>query len=249
LAKLADAEHHNGMLLAVDMQAGRILEINRNGRVRWQFSGPQWPWDAVVCRNGNVFVAQHNNSQVSLWSRQGKELWQRPCNMPFACQQLRNGNLFVVCRNHVVEYDVNGKEMSSHQLGHLGWIVGGCKFPNGHIGLFTQQGQYIRLDAAGKQIKTYQVHFLGGVAMYAEVLAGDRVVASLNLGRVAEYDSKGKAIWETNVANPTFPHRLPNGHTLVAQNGMNHLYELDRHGKVVSEKKDLEYRPWRIRRR
>ena len=202
----------------------------------------------MVCRNGNVFVTHQNHNQVSLWSRQGKELWTRQCNMPFACQQLRNGNIFVVCRNHVAEYDSNGKEVSS-QVHNVGWIVGGYKFPNGQVGLFTQQGRYLRLDAAGKQVKTYQVTFQGGVAMNSEVLPGDRVVTSLNIGRVAEYDSKGKTVWETNVANPACPHRLPNGHTLVAQNGANHLYEMDRKGKIVVEKKDLEYRPWRIRRR
>lgn len=249
LAKLAEAEQNNKALLAVDMQTGRILEISRNGRIRWQLQGPQWPMDAVVCRNGNVFVAQQNNSQVSMWSRQGKELWTRQCNMPFACQQLRNGNLFVVCRQQIIEYDVNGKEVSSQQMAHLNWIVGGWKFPNGQIALFSQQGQYIRQDAAGKQLQTYQAEVQGGAAMNAEVLPGDRVVASLNIGRVTEYDNKGKAVWETNVVNPAFPHRLSNGHTLVSQNGRNHLYELDRRGKIVAEKKNLEYRPWRIRRR
>ncbi len=249
LAKLSDAERGSGLLLVVDMRGGRVLETSRNGRIRWQFSGPQWPWDAVVCRNGHVFVAQQNNNQVSLWSRQGKEIWQKPCNLPFACQQLRNGNLFVVCRQHFVEFDANGKELSSHNPS-IGWIVGGCKFANGHVGLFTQQGQYVRLDAAGKQIKSYQVAALqGGVAQNVEVLPGDRVVASLNIGGVAEYDDKGKAVWQTNIINPAIPHRLPNGHTLVGQNGMNHLYEMDRKGKILSEKKDLEYRPWRIRRR
>lgn len=249
LAKLSEAEQGNGALLAIDMNAGRIVEISRNGKIRWQLQGPQWPLDAAVCRNGNVFVAQQNNNQVALWSRQGKELWTRQCNMPFACQQLRNGNLFVVCRQQIVEYDANGKEVSSQQMGHLNWIVGGCKFLNGQIALFSQQGQYVRLDAAGKQIKTYQADIQGGAAMNAEVLPGDRVVASLNIGRVTEYDNKGKAVWETNVLNPACPHRLSNGHTLVAQNGRNHLYELDRRGKIVAEKKNLEYRPWRIRRR
>jgi HEAT repeat protein len=249
LVRLSDTERDSGLLLAVDMQQGRVLEVSRNGRIRWQIQGPQWPWDAVVCRNRNIFVAQQNNNQVSMWSRQGKEIWQQPCNMPFFCQQLRNGNIFVVCRQEFSEFDVNGKVLSTQQMGHLGWIVGGYKFPNGHVGLFTQQGQYIRLDAAGKQVKTYQVTFSGGVAMNAEVLPGDRVVASLNTGRVGEYDDKGKAVWESNVVNPAIPHRLPNGHTLVAQNGMNRLYELDRRGKIVSEKKDLEYRPWRIRGR
>lgn len=249
LAKLNDAERGSGVLLAVDMQAGKVLEVTRNGRIRWQLQGPQWPWDAVVCRNGNVFVAQQNTNQVSMWSRQGKQIWQSPCNMPFYCQQLRNGNIFVACRQQISEFDINGKEVSSRQLVNLNWIIGGYRYPNGHVGLFTQQGQYVRLDANGKEVKTYQVSMPGGVAMNAEVLPGDRIVASLNIGRVAEYNDKGKSVWETNVVNPAVPHRLANGHTLVAQNGMNHLYELDRKGKVITEKKDLEYRPWRIRSR
>lgn len=247
LAKLRDPERGSGLLLVIDMQGGRILEITRNGRVRWQLSGPQWPWDAVVCRNGNVFVVSQHTDQVAMWSRQGKHLWTRTVSNPFACQQLRNGNLFVVCRQNIAEFDVNGKPVSSKQLGHLGYIVGGGKFANGHVALFTQQGQYLRLDAAGKQVKTYQVTMRGAAS--AEVLPGDRVVASLNMGRVAEYDNKGKTVWETSIVRPAVPHRLPNGHTLVGQNNSNHLYELDRKGKIVSEKKDLEYRPWRIRRR
>ncbi len=249
LAQLKDPERGNGLLLAVDMQAGQVLEVSRDGRVRWKLQGPQWPWDAVVCRNGNIFVVQQNNNQVSLWSRQGKEIWQKPCNMPFYCQQLRNGNLFVACRQQISEFDRNGKEVSSLQLPHLNWIIGGYKYPNGHVGLFTQMGQYVRLDANGKQVMAYQVNMPGGVAMNAEVLPGDRVVAALNIGRVAEYNDQGKSVWECNLVNPAVPHRLPNGHTLVAQNGMNHLYELDRKGKIIAEKKDLEYRPWRIRRR
>lgn len=85
--------------------------------------------------------------------------------------------------------------------------------------------------------------------MNAEVLPNDRVVAALNIGRVVEYDEKGKSVWEANVVNPAVPHRLANGHTLVAQNGTNHFFDIDRRGKIVSEKKDLEYKPWRIRRR
>lgn len=249
LAILNDPERGMGLLLAVDMQSGKVLEVTRNGRIRWQLQGPQWPFDAVVCRNGNIFIVQGNTNQVSMWNRQGKEIWQKQCNMPFYCQQLRNGNIFVACRQQISEYDVNGKEVSTQQMANLNWIVGGYKFPNGHVGLFNQQGQYVRLDAKGKEVKTYQASLPGCVAMNAEVLSGDRVVASLNINRVAEYNDKGKSVWECNVVNPAVPHRLPNGHTLVPQNGGNHLYELDRKGKIIAERKNLEFHPWRIRRR
>lgn len=248
LAKLSDTERSNGNFIVAEMNGGRVLEVSRDGRIRWQIRGPQWPWDAIVCRNGNIFVVSQHTNQVALFNREGKQLWQQQCNLPFACQQLRNGNLFVVCRNQYVEYDGNGKELSTHTP-NLNWIVGGCKFSNGQVGLFTQQGQYVRLDATGKQIKTYQATLPGGVASNAEVLPGDRVVTALNNNQVAEYDEKGKSVWQAIVMNAGVPHRLPNGHTVVAQNGLKHFLVLDRRGKVVSEKKDLEYQPWRIRRR
>jgi HEAT repeat protein len=248
MARLADTRRDSGHLLVIENQGGRVAEMTRSGKIRWKIEGLQWPLDAVVCPNGNVFVIHQSGQWLSMRDRQGKELWQRNANQAFLCQRLRNGNLFIVCHQQTLELDPNGKEVSS-QFRPFGWIAGGHKFPNGHVALFNQQGQYVRYDAAGKEVKRYQVAFNGGVAMNAEVLPGDRVVVSLNNQRVAEYDDKGKTVWETNVVNPAFPHRLSNGHTLVAQNGMNRLYELDRRGKIVTERKDLDCRPWRVRRR
>src|SRR6185437_8216603 len=39
LAKLRSSAHDHGLLLAIEMQAGRILELNRTGQVRWKIEG------------------------------------------------------------------------------------------------------------------------------------------------------------------------------------------------------------------
>jgi HEAT repeat protein len=248
LARLTNTTRDQGLTMFVEMQQGRVLEVNRSGRVRWKLEGLQWPWDAAVCPNGNVFVIHMSGNQVTLRDRKGKEIWQKPINQAFSCQRLRNGNFFIICRQHLIELDANGKEVSSRIPG-IGWIVGGRKFKNGQTAYVTQQGQYVRLDAHGKQVKTIQFPIQGGVFMNAEVLPGDRVVAALNTGKVAEYGSDGKQVWAAAVVNPGFPHKMANGNTVVPQNSMPHLYEIDRAGKIVSEKKDLEYRPFRVRRR
>jgi HEAT repeat protein len=248
LARLTSMTRDLGLTLIVEMQQGRVLELSRSGKVRWKIEGLHQPWDAAVCPNGEVFVAHQNHNQVSLRDRQGKEIWQKPVNQPFNCQRLPNGHFFVMCRQHAVEFDALGKEVSSRALGG-NWIVGGSKFKDGQIAYVTQQGQYMRLDTAGKPVKTLQLPMQGGVLMNAEVLPGDRVVTTLNTGKVVEYGGDGKLIWEVAVLNPGFPHKLANGHTVVPQNGTTHLYEIDRMGKIVSEKKDLEYRPFRVRRR
>jgi HEAT repeat protein len=249
LAKLASATRDLGYLLAIEMQQGRVLELNRNGQLRWEIKGLQWPWDAVVYPNGNVFVIHMSGNSLTMRDRQGKELWQQGCNQAFSCQRLRNGNIFVACRNQLLEFDANGKQVFS-QVHNVGWIVGGHKFRDGQMAYLTQQGQYVRLDATGKQVKSFQVPFQwqNGV-MGAELLEGDRVVVSLGIGKVAEYADGGKLVWETNVTSPSHPHRLPNGHTLVNQSNSSVLLELNRAGKIVSEKKDLECHPFRVHRR
>jgi HEAT repeat protein len=249
LAVLTDPSRESSLLLAIENQAGRVVEMTRRGQVRWKIEGLQWPQDALICPNGNVLIINMSGSTLSLRDRHGKEIWQKGCNNAFHCQRLRNGHFFVACHQQLMEFDANGKELSN-QFQNMGWIVGATKFPNGHTGLFTNQGQYIRLDATGKQVKTYQAMFQGGaIAIAAEVLPNDRVIASLHIGQVAEFSDQGKEIWKADIPNPGCPLRLPNGHTLVTQNGATHLYELDRNGKILSEKKDLECAPWRIRRR
>src|SRR6185437_2719234 len=249
LAKLHSETRDRGLLLAIEMQAGRILEFSRSGQLRWKLEGLQWPWDAVVCPNGNVFLIHQSGNQVSLRDHQGKEIWQKGCNQAFSCQRLPNGNFFVVCRNQTLEFDPNGKQVAARPS-NGGWIIGGRKFRDGHIALLTQQGQYTRFDATGKQIKSFQVPFQwqNGV-QGAEVLPGDRMVVALSIGKVAEYSDGGKLVWETAIVNPSIPHRLANGNTLVGQVNQPVLMELNRTGKIISEKKDLNCRPFRVHRR
>jgi hypothetical protein len=47
----------------------------------------------------------------------------------------------------------------------------------------------------------------------------------------------------------TFPHRLPNGRTLITVQNSNRIAEADAQGKIVQELKDLPCRPFRVVRR
>jgi HEAT repeat protein len=253
LVKLRGANRDRGLLLVIEQQnpmtgQGRVLELSASGKVRWQIEGLIWPWDAQVCPNGNVLVIEQSQ-HLRERDRKGKVLWEKMCNNVFSCQRLGNGNIFVLGRNQLLELDSAGKEVFAHNYPQ-GYILGGWKFPNGHMAFVTYQGQYIKLDSTGKQVKTFHVPFnsQNGV-IGAEVLPGDRVLVSLGSGKVAEYADGGRLVWETTVFGPGFPHRLVNGHTLVPSNNNTVLLELDRNGKVISEKKDLNYNPYRVHRR
>ena len=66
---------------------------------------------------------------------------------------------------------------------------------------------------------------------------GRVVVPEKDDNRIAEYDSRGKVVWEAEVIQPIAAVRLRNGNTLVTSMTENRAAEIDRAGKVVWEYK------------
>src|SRR5262249_20343976 len=111
------------------------------------------------------------------------------------------------------------------------------KLRNGDIAFVTASAQFIRQDAAGKEVQSFAVDIrtFGG---RIEVLPDGRVlVPQLQNNKVVEQDATGKMVWEAAFAQPIAAVRLPNGHTLVTSYSQHRAVELDRAGKEVWEYK------------
>jgi hypothetical protein len=228
---------------------GRVLVVDRAGKVRREFDNLQGPWDAQLAPNGNLLVVERNLQRVSERDSSGKVLWQRSYPGALGCQRLRNGNLFVVCQQQLLEVDKDGKAVFTHPY-QMGSILAARKFRDGQIAYVGYNGAYVRLDANGKQVRTLQLPFVNFNLSGADILPGDRVVVSVqNLGKVIEYDKDGKPAWEAAVQFPAGPRRLRNGHTLVPSNSNTRITRLDAAGKVLGEMTDLPYRPFAVRER
>jgi HEAT repeat protein len=252
-----DEARYLGYLLVVETWdptrgRGRVLELNAAGKIRWQIDKDlQQPFDAQLLPGERVLMVEHNQGVWRVTERDltGKVLWEKPCANPFQVQRLRNGNTFIACRNQLLEVDRGGKEVLNIARFNE-YLMSARKFADGQIALLNNQGQYTRLDAAGKEAKTFRVPFeLRWGLTGAEVLPGDRVLISQNTGnggKVAEYNADGKVVWEAAIAQAGAPHRLPNGHTLVAHGTGTMIVEFDRQGKVFKEYKNLPCRAYRV---
>jgi hypothetical protein len=249
-----DLENQERGLLVVESHDprrgnGRVLVLDRAGKVRREFDNLQGPWDAQLEPNGNLLVVERNLQRVSEREPTGKVLWQRTYPGAFACQRLRNGNLFVVCQQQLLEVDRDGKVLFTHPY-NMGSILAARKFRDGQIAYVTYTGGYVRLDANGKQVKVLQLPFVNFNLAGGEVLPGDRVLVAVhNFNKVVEYDQDGRPAWEAAVTLPGSPHRLRNGHTVVPSSSYTRITRLDPAGKVVTEMTDLPYRPFVIRER
>jgi HEAT repeat protein len=225
---------------------GRIEELARNGKPRWQLAKIPWALDAQVLPGNRLLLAEVYEQRAAERNFQGALLWEKKVDsQPLAAQRLGNGNTFIVTTSQLLEVDRSGKEIVNvRRLSPLA----ARKLPDGRIACIASPNRFCLLDAAGKQLSTFTV---GNFQRFTgfDVLPGDRVLVPLTLSNeIVEYDGKGQVLRKLSVKEPTSVERLPNGHTLVASRNTKQVVELDQGGKVVWEYKAQGY-SWRAHRR
>jgi hypothetical protein len=231
---------------------GKVMELNAKKEVIWKIEGLQMPIDAVMAARDRVLIVEQNSHQVSERDLTGKVIWKKQIIMPNNVQRLPNGNTFVVARNQLVE--LNGKQeiVFTHQRAQQADIIAGQRLRNGEMVYVTQGGTCVRLDATGKEIKTFPVGRMYYSVGTVEVLPNNHVLVTQK-DMVAEYDGNGGApVWQASVVRPTSAQRLPNGNTLVSSGLMatTGVAELDRAGHPVWDYKPADGAlPWRAKRR
>jgi hypothetical protein len=252
LARLDLTQRLLGFTLVVEMNrglAGRVLELGADGKPRWEIAGLQYPVDAQVVGTDRVLIAEYRSRRVTERNFKGEVQWEKTVNgLIQGVQRLANGNTFLVTRNQLLEVDRDGKEVSSHtRPGHD--IMAAQRLRDGTTVLVTLNGQCVRLDASGAEVKSFPVNMTYVIGSNIDVLPNGRVVIpQYGNNKVVEFDTEGKPVWEATVTNPSTVLRLPNGNTLVGSMVTQRVVELDRSGKEVWEYKS-EGRVMRVRRR
>jgi hypothetical protein len=244
LAKLDQVQPSLGFTVLVEKDArsgntGRVVELGRDGKPRWQVEGLLYPLDVQVLSTGRILVAENNGNRVTERDLKGTILWQKQVTLPVSCERLRNGNTFIATSTQIIEVDRSGKELFTFRLPNVTpqtKIIAARKLPNGHILYVTCPGTLTRLDAAGKILKSFPVGKVSFFSSTIHLLPNGRVLIPEYIdNKVVEYDAAGKAVWTATVKNPVSVFRLSNGNTLVASPSTRKLVEVNRAGKEVSE--------------
>lgn len=259
LTKLDEIERMLGytLLIEIDIRGigGRLRELGPDGKVRWEITNVQYPTDAIVLPGNRVIVCEQNNNRVSErdTSKNGQEVWGTTFNQPVGLQKLTNGNLVVVGRQQIVEWDRNRKAVTTITRNQYD-IVAALKMRNGEFAVLTQQGQIVTYDKDAKQLAVMATTRPNYMATM-QLLPNNSILFTQQRG-VGEVDlakKESKTVMTYNY--PTSAQKLPNGNILVASQNNYQVVEMDpKNNKVVWEHKfenvaNNFYRAWRAKKR
>jgi HEAT repeat protein len=243
-----------GYTLIVEQAAndgkGRVLELGRDGKVRWQIEQLQAPVDAQILPGSRVLVAEAGAMRVTERDFKGNILWRKEgVNGTLSnVQRLTNGQTFIATDQEVLLVDRAGKDIFRRNFGEP-VVYGAAQVRNGDIFCFMEGGTCLRVNSSGQEIKTFpsgrNSHFTGGIDVLSN---GHVLITQPNQNAVVEVDGDGKTYRRIAVAGVTAASWTPEGHILAACCDARKVVELDGTGKVLWTYND-GFRPFRARRR
>ncbi|GIW80853.1 MAG: hypothetical protein KatS3mg105_2660 [Gemmatales bacterium] len=251
LARLNNDQRTLGLTLVVAFDGypggGRVWEVFRNGKVRWQIDNLQGPIDAQMLDNNRVLIAEHNARRLTERDLKGNVLWEYVIlnhQYPVAVQRLPNGNTFLATYNWIMELTRDKKIVYQHQCSNA-IIYSARKTRDNRIVYVSSNNSLLILNEKGDVLRTVPTANNG----WADValVAGSRfLVTQSREDKVVELDQNGKTVAEYRVANANAVYRLPNGNILVGSHQSRNIVEVNRDGDKVWELK-LEGRPFSVR--
>jgi hypothetical protein len=223
------------------------LEVDRHGKVRWQFTA-QYPTDVRVLPNNRVLLCEGEVNRVTERDFKGNIHWQvNTPAMPYTAQRLPGGNTFVASRTHLLEYDPAGKIVFDRPVEE---VVDAAKLPDGQIVYLTLTGKCIRLNASGNTVKSFTSGHNDQSGCWLGLTGRGGLLVSQAKGTGEEFDLEGKSLWRTqSPAAPGIFTAVRNGHFMVAHFSQGAVVEIDRSGKTVWRHEVPGYSPIRARKR
>ena len=225
-----------GYTIIADHTGNRVSCIDEEGHPVFEAKEVFGPWDAeIVQSTGGMLVIEYPLSRVVEFDRDGEEVWSyEKLAGPMDADRLPNGNTLICNTNGAALLEVDGegrtvweyapnspriKPLDAERLEN-----GNTLFVDGSVDRLAE------VNPAGEVVwELRSMRFVSDV----DVLDDDRLLLTQrSVGRVLEVDRSGQVHWQIEgLTDPSDADRLPNGHTLVAEQGR--VREFDRSGGVV----------------
>ncbi len=230
----------NFVLLTLDYRFGQnpgtITEYGPDEKERWKLAGMGSPTDFVFGKDDRIHIIDQNNQTISERDRSGKVLSSKRVEVdklffqPQSIQILENGNRLVICRQGIVEYDKDAKEVMKYvrpinaNFGNVD-VCAGLRLKSGETILSVQNNgpngpvpQLIYIDGKGKELKEKAIKTGNPNYQSAIIESGEDKIILGEQNQLVEYNLKtGKPEekgFKRPVGQPRSIQRLPSGNIL-----------------------------------
>ncbi len=242
LARLREQPPFQNLTLVARVDANKVLEIDRFGKVRREVAVDGGPIEAQMLSGGRLLVVENRANRVTERDLQGKVLWS--VDLPDAglsCQRLPGGSTFIATNSTLAEYTRAGKPV--HLLRPTakqgGRINSALRLRNGHIAVIQSGKQTVdELDpTTGEVLHTRPLPGPAECYGMEEIRNGHLLLACYGGGKVFELDHEGKVVWQYDCNGAFHATRLPNGNTLVTSYTQGSVQEVSPDHRVIREYK------------
>jgi outer membrane protein assembly factor BamB len=261
LAPAADPVKHRILFAEYGKGPNRLVELDREGKLVWEYRLPSLAVIFQVLPDGHVLYA-HGGSPTGVTEidRDKKVVWNyvSKCPQVLGCQRLANGHTLVAEQGpcQAVEVDAKGKvvhitRLTTTEKGYHLQVRNVHKLANGNILAGHEgEGAVREVDPDGKVVWEYTKVENAGEAL--RLSNGNTLIACGTQKRVIEVSPAGKVVWEfgakdapeLNLTWISSLQVLKNGNVVVGnflrgQEGKGvHAFEVTRDKKVVWTFKD-----------
>lgn len=252
LSKKKLKQRIRGFTVVVLLDENKVREVGVNNEVRWEINDVKFPLDLQVLPNGNILVAEYNESRVTERNREGDIVWQYRIANPLVAQRLPNGNTFIGTDSQMIEVDKNGRRKNPFAFFNGMRIRKSAWLAEGKVICLRDDSRIVVLDPKSRrEFHNFRVvlnrPLFGGKI---DVTPKGTVLVPHNArNKVVEYDMNGNAVWEVKVDQPVAARRLANGNTLVTTMEQYRAIEFDPQGRELWEYKTTDTRVTRALRR
>ncbi len=226
-------QSERGFTAIVMLDEGRVLELDKEDKVRLRFEGINFPLDVQMLAGDRLLAAEYRGDRVTERDSAGNIIWEFHFEKPLVAQRLPNGHTFMANEQQFLEVNREGKEISSLRRPGGDRIMKACKLPNGDIACVTYSHLYFRLDPHGRELTAFPVNLATSGGRLEVLPSGHVIVPIKEQNRVVELDGNGRVVWQAYFNQPVAAVRLRNGNTLVTSYDEMRAVEIDSTGKEV----------------
>lgn len=241
----------NGYALIADFTISRVIEVDINGSIIWEYDEMDTPIDVERLDNGNTLITEsYGLERIIEVDREGNVIWEYRREVspfhPADSERLENGNTLITYgrlnQRSIIEVDINGFIVWEYNCTGLFYSGDLERLENGNtlmiVHLTEDDARVIEVNKEGDKVWEY----VGmNIPNDAERLDNGNTLISTNIGEVFEVLYDGTVVWDFKGANePIDIERLDNGNTLLTDNGEKRVIEIDSDGNVVWEYDTLD---------